>query len=67
MLLVDSATVTMPDTAENCAQFPQQGSQLPGFGLPICRIVGITCQGRGALVNAAIGQFNVKGLVCKAY
>jgi len=61
VLLADGTTVTMPDTEANQAQFPQQGGQLPGLGFPICRIVGITCLGSGALLNAAIGKFNGKG------
>lgn len=61
VLLADGTTVTMPDTAANQSRFPQQGGQLPGLGFPICRIVGITCLGSGALLNAAIGQFNGKG------
>ena len=59
--LVDGTTITMPDTEENQAAFPQQGSQKPGLGFPICRIVGITCLSSGALLNAAIGRFNGKG------
>lgn len=43
VLLADGTTVTMLDTAENQASFPQQGGQLPGLGFPICRIVAITC------------------------
>ena len=61
VLLADGTTVTMPDTPENQCEFPQQGGQLPGLGFPICRIVGITCLGSGALINAAIGKFNGKG------
>jgi len=61
VLLADGTTVTMPDTPANQDEFPQQGSQLPGLGFPICRIVGITCLGSGALLNAAIGKFNGKG------
>lgn len=61
VLLVDGTTVTMPDTRENQRVFPQQGSQLPGLGFPICRIVGITCLGSGVMLNAAIGKFNGKG------
>lgn len=61
VLLADGTTVTMPDTEANQAQFPQQRGQLPGLGFPICRIVGITCLGSGALLNAAVGKFNGKG------
>ena len=59
--LVDGTTVTMPDTPENQAAFPQQRGQKTGLGFPICRVVGITCLGSGALLNAAIGRFNGKG------
>jgi len=61
VLLADGTSVSMPDTVANQTAFPQQGSQLPGLGFPICRIVGITCLGSGALLNAAIGKFNGKG------
>ena len=61
VLLADGTTATMADTEANQHQFPQQGGQLPGLGFPICRIVGITCLGSGALLNAAIGRFNGKG------
>lgn len=59
--IVDGTTVTMPDTPANQSAFPQQRRQQPGLGFPICRIVGVTCLGSGALLNAAIGRFNGKG------
>lgn len=59
--IVDGTTVTMPDTPENQAVFPQQKGQKPGLGFPICRVVGITSLENGALINAAIGRFNGKG------
>lgn len=59
--LVDGTTVTMPDTQENQASYPQQRGQKPGLGFPICRIVGVTCLSSGALLNAAVGRFNGKG------
>ena len=59
--IVDGTTLTMPDTPENQAAFPQQGGQKPGLGFPICRVVGITCYSSGALLNAAIGKFRGKG------
>jgi hypothetical protein len=39
--LIDGFTFTMPDTAENQAEYPQQKSQKPGVGLPIARAVVI--------------------------
>jgi hypothetical protein len=59
--LVDSATVTMPDTPSNQSAYPQQGNQKPGLGFPICRVVGITCLPSCALLNTAVGRFNGKG------
>jgi hypothetical protein len=59
--LVDGTTLTMPDTPSNQSVYPQQGSQKPGLGFPICRVVGITCLSSGALLNAAVGRFNGKG------
>jgi len=59
--LIDGTTVTMPDTPENQAVFPQQGAQKPGLGFPISRLVGVTCLASGALLNVAIGRFNGKG------
>ena len=59
--LVDGTTLTMPDTEENQAAYPQQGSQKPGLGFPICRVVAITSLETGALINAAVGRFNGKG------
>lgn len=59
--IVDGTTLTMPDTPANQAAYPQQRGQKEGLGFPICRVVGITCQASGALLNAAIGRFNGKG------
>ena len=59
--LVDGTTVTMPDTADNQAAYPQQGGQKAGLGFSICRVVGITCLSSGALLNAAVGRFSGKG------
>lgn len=59
--LIDGTTVTMPDTTENQAMYPQQSAQKPGLGFPICRLVGVICLSSGAVLNASIGQFNGKG------
>jgi len=59
--LIDGTTVTMPDTPENQAVFPQQGAQKPGLGFPISRLVAVTCLASGSLLNVAIGRFNGKG------
>lgn len=59
--LVDGATVTLPDTEENQAAFPQSSSQKPGLGFPICRVVALLCLGSGALLDAAMGPCEGKG------
>ncbi len=59
--LVDGTTVTMPDTPENQAIYPQQGEQKPGLGFPIARMVGLICLGSGALLDAAMGPYKGKG------
>ena len=59
--LIDGTTVTMPDTEENQAVYPQQGGQKPGLGFPICRLVGVICLSSGAVLNASIGRYKGKG------
>lgn len=59
--LVDGTTVSMPDTQENQAKFPQQATQKPGLGFPIARLVGIIAYGSGALLNVAYAPFQGKG------
>lgn len=59
--LVDGATVTLPDTEENQAAFPQSSSQKPGLGFPICRVVGLLGLDSGALLDAAMGPCEGKG------
>ena len=39
VLDVDGSTVTMADTPENQAEYPQQSTQAPGCGFPIMRIL----------------------------
>jgi hypothetical protein len=58
--VVDGSTVTMPDTAENQAEYPQAGSQKPGCGLPIARIVVIFSLSVGSVLEAAIGKYKGK-------
>jgi len=59
--LVDGATVTLADTEANQAVYPQSGSQKPGLGFPICRLVALMCLGSGALLDAAMGPCVGKG------
>lgn len=59
--LVDGATVTLADTPENRAVYPQPSSQKPGLGFPLCRVVALLCLGSGALLDAAMGPCEGKG------
>ncbi len=53
--IVDGTTVTMPDTEENQAQYPQHGKQKPGLGFPIARLVALVSLGCGVVLNWAMG------------
>ena len=59
--LVDGMTSSLPDTAANQAAYPQPGSQKPGLGFPLCRMVSIICLGSGALLDMASGPCKGKG------
>ena len=52
--LIDGTTVSMPDTAENQAAFPQSKSQKPGLGFPLARVVAIISLSCGAVLEWAI-------------
>lgn len=53
--LVDGSTLSMPDTPENQAAYPQHGNQGPGCGFPIARIVVLIALATGAVLDAAVG------------
>jgi putative transposase len=58
--VVDGSTITMPDTAENQAAYPQQKSQKPGCGFPIARILVVFSLAVGTVIEAAIGRYEGK-------
>ena len=58
--VVDGSTVTMPDTPENQAAYPQQKSQKPGCGFPIARILVIFSLSVGTVLEGAIGKYKGK-------
>lgn len=49
--LIDGTTVSMPDTAENQAVFPQNRGQAPGLGFPLARIVGVISLASGSVLG----------------
>lgn len=58
--LVDGTTLTMPDTPENQAAYPQHTAQQPGLGFPIARLVVVFSLSVGAVLEYAIGRYQGK-------
>jgi Transposase DDE domain len=59
--LFDGTTVTMPDTPENQATYPQVYNQGPGLGFPIARIGAVISLACGAVVNLGFCRYAGKG------
>jgi hypothetical protein len=59
--LVDGTGLSMPDTPENQALYPQPSTQAPGVGFPLARLVMVICLATGAALDAAIGPYRGKG------
>jgi hypothetical protein len=57
--LLDGSSVSMPDTPDNQAAYPQHTTQEPGCGFPTARVVGIFSLLTGALVDFAIDALSV--------
>ncbi len=55
VVIADGTTVSMPDTPENQAEYPQHGLQKPGCGFPLARIVVLIALATGGVLDAAIG------------
>jgi DDE family transposase len=60
VLDVDGSTLTMPDTPDNQAEYPQQSSQKRGCGFPIARIVVVFSLAVGTVLDAAISKYQGK-------
>ena len=60
VLLGDGSTITMPDTPENQAEYPQQSTQARGCGFPIARILVLFSLAVGSVLEAAIGRYQGK-------
>jgi hypothetical protein len=54
--IVDGTGISMPDTPENQARWPQPSSQAPGCGFPQMKLVGLFSLASGALLAEAIGN-----------
>jgi hypothetical protein len=59
--LVDGTGISMPDTPENQALYPQPSSQASGVGFPLARLVMVICLATGAALDAAMGPHSGKG------
>ena len=53
--LMDGTTVSMPDTADNQARYPQSGVQAAGLGFPLAMLVALISLGTGAILHWAVG------------
>jgi hypothetical protein len=58
--IADGTTVSMPDTEENQAEYPQLATQQPGVGFPIARLVVVFCLACGTVIDAALGRYQGK-------
>ena len=59
--LVDGTGLSMPDTPQNQAVYPQPSSQAAGVGFPLARLVMVICLATGAALDTAIGPYQGKG------
>ena len=53
--MVDGTTVSLVDTEDNRAHYPQHGNQAEGVGFLLARLVGVISLASGALLGAAPG------------
>jgi len=60
--IADGTTVSMPDTPANQNAYPQPGSQKPGLGFPLLRLVAVFCLACGTVLDAALGRYQGKQL-----
>ncbi len=58
--LVDGTTVSMPDTVENQAAYPQPQAQRQGLGFPIARMVVLLSLATGMVKDMAMGPYTGK-------
>ena len=61
MFIADGSHVSMPDTPENQAAYPQPPTQEPGVGFPLARVVVLLSLATGACHDLAIAPYEGKG------
>jgi hypothetical protein len=55
--IVDGTTVSMPDTPDNQAAYPQPSSQRPGLGFPLVRVLGVFSLATGMILDLRFARF----------
>ena len=58
--IIDGSSVVLPDTPENQAAYPQPGTQKPGLGFPIVRLLVVFSLAVGTVLEAALGPYQGK-------
>jgi len=61
VFIVDGSSVSMPDTPENQAVYPQPPNQKPELGFPLSRITVLLSLATGACHDLAIAAYKGKG------
>ncbi len=61
VFIADGSHVSMPDTPENQARYPQPPTQQPGVGFPLARIAVLLSLATGACHDLAIAPYEGKG------
>jgi len=54
--VIDGTSTSLPDTPKNQRAYPQTGSQKPGCGFPLLKLVGVFSLSTGALLDYAKGN-----------
>src|SRR5262249_47450510 len=57
----DGSSVSMPDTQQNQAEYPQPVCQKPGLGFPLARIAAVFSLACGAVLDLGICRYAGKG------
>jgi hypothetical protein len=61
VFIVDGSHVSMPDTPENQAVYPQPPTQRPGIGFPLARLAVLLSLATGACLDLVIAPYKGKG------
>jgi len=61
VFVADGSHVSMPDTADNQAAYPQPPTQQPGLGFPLARVTVLLSLATGACHDLAIAAYEGKG------